>query len=367
MARVVVIGAGPAGSAAAIHLARLGAEVTLVEARGFPRVKVCGEYVSPAATDALLSLVTPAELRAVGARRVDAFLLCVGARARRWTTPAPAWALSRATLDTLLLDRARAAGVVVRQPEAVRRVDHAESSVRVHLGSGGVIEADLAVHADGRGRHDPAGPTPIDGSVLGRKCHLDIPDGVEGVTMRSAGGAYVGTITVERGRSTVALVVRKDLVARHRGDGDALLAALWPAYDAGWRTGGWTSCPVPRSGYVEPGAARSVRLGNAAGAVDPVGGEGIGLALWSARTFGRSWAARGGLDALEAIKADLGRAYRRRLRVRLPVCRLTASALMRPRLVRAAWPALAVPGLSLGAWYRLSGKPRCVSPATLNA
>ncbi|MDQ3908365.1 MAG: FAD-dependent oxidoreductase, partial [Acidobacteriota bacterium] len=44
---VIVVGGGPAGASAAIHLARAGARAALVEQKRFPREKLCGEFISP--------------------------------------------------------------------------------------------------------------------------------------------------------------------------------------------------------------------------------------------------------------------------------------------------------------------------------
>ena len=44
---VVIVGAGPAGASAAIHLAKHGARVLLAEQKRFPREKLCGEFISP--------------------------------------------------------------------------------------------------------------------------------------------------------------------------------------------------------------------------------------------------------------------------------------------------------------------------------
>ena len=44
---VIIAGAGPAGTSAAIHLAQRGARVLLAEQKKFPRNKLCGEFISP--------------------------------------------------------------------------------------------------------------------------------------------------------------------------------------------------------------------------------------------------------------------------------------------------------------------------------
>jgi flavin-dependent dehydrogenase len=43
----IIVGGGPAGSSAAIHLAARGAHVLLAERERFPRAKLCGEFISP--------------------------------------------------------------------------------------------------------------------------------------------------------------------------------------------------------------------------------------------------------------------------------------------------------------------------------
>ncbi|MGW8379278.1 geranylgeranyl reductase family protein [Streptomyces sp. ODS28] len=55
-ADVIVVGAGPAGSAAAYHLARGGLDVLLLEKTAFPREKVCGDGLTPRATKQLIDM-----------------------------------------------------------------------------------------------------------------------------------------------------------------------------------------------------------------------------------------------------------------------------------------------------------------------
>lgn len=367
MQRVVVIGAGPAGSAAAAGLARRGFDVTIVEARRFPRAKVCGEFISPTATGLLESLVGTGALDRAGAHRVRTLVIEHDDREVTWPLPTPAWALSRASLDQLLLDRAASLGAYVLQPCRVAGVGYDESGAVVGLADGRSLHADLVIHADGSGRFDAGSrrSTPCRRAVVARKCHLRVPHGIDGVRMRAAHGAYVGTVQVEHGLSTCALVARKDLVAAHRSDEDAMLASLWPGYDPSWRVGEWLACGVPASGYIRPGHLRSLRVGNAAAAVEPVGGEGIGLALWAGATLADLLAEvprDSTVAALQSVQASLGRLYRARLRVRLPACRLAGAALMRPSIVRMAWPTLGAPNLTIRPWYALTGKPLAVAP-----
>ncbi|MBH5335494.1 geranylgeranyl reductase family protein [Streptomyces pactum] len=55
-ADVIVVGAGPAGSAAAYHLAKAGLDVLLLEKTAFPREKVCGDGLTPRATKQLVAM-----------------------------------------------------------------------------------------------------------------------------------------------------------------------------------------------------------------------------------------------------------------------------------------------------------------------
>ncbi|MCA9289310.1 MAG: tryptophan 7-halogenase [Phycisphaerales bacterium] len=367
---IAIIGAGPAGSTAAFHLARAGLDVVVIESRRFPRVKVCGEFISPAATALLEAILPPDRLLAAGARRTDRFVLQIGDGERTLAMPSPAWALSRRSLDDLLLAAARAAGAAVLQPAPVARVDHdAPNGPAIRLADDRTIQADLVLHADGHARFCPTPPTPSARGLVAHKCHFVPPSPIGGVTIRAGADAYVGTIGVEPDErhprlGTVALCARRQLLQLHQGDIDAMVRGLWPNWNPAARTTDWLSCGVARSGFQRSGHPRAFRLGNAAAGVDPVGGEGIGLAIWSGTTLARLL-----IDSLQAsspapaprtlahLHRRYGALYRRRLRLRRPACFLAAEALMRPRLIRAAWPLLGIEFLTLAPWYAATGKP----------
>jgi len=161
---VIVVGAGPAGAAAAILLAEHGVAVTLLDRARFPRPKICGEYLSPEAPRVLDRLGV---LKAVDGRAVplagmritapDGTELVGTYRALGRFRPyrEHAMALPRETLDAILVERARALPIDVR--EGTRVVDVLLDGDRVTgveavdgAGRAQALRAPLVIAADGR-------------------------------------------------------------------------------------------------------------------------------------------------------------------------------------------------------------------------
>ena len=122
---VAVVGAGPAGSAAATVLAQAGVRVALIDKATFPRDKCCGDGLTTGALRLLEQLgVSPVELPSW--KSVDAAWVR-SPSGRVVELPLPhgrglyAGVARRAELDELLVDRARKAGVYVHEGAAVDR------------------------------------------------------------------------------------------------------------------------------------------------------------------------------------------------------------------------------------------------------
>ena len=114
----VIIGGGPAGASAAIHLARSGRQVTLFERESGPAHKVCGDFLSAEALRSLLGCgIDPVRL---GAAPIGRVRLVSGPWDAVADLPFAACGLSRRTLDAALLDSARLTGADVRAGAAVR-------------------------------------------------------------------------------------------------------------------------------------------------------------------------------------------------------------------------------------------------------
>ncbi|MBS0449112.1 MAG: geranylgeranyl reductase family protein [Proteobacteria bacterium] len=111
---VLVVGAGPAGSAAALTLARAGRDVVLVDAQAFPRDKVCGDGLIPDAHKALRKLGVLDEVMA--AAQAATHVGCIGPRGGRIDVPGTLAVLPRRELDLILCRAAVAAGARMHAP-----------------------------------------------------------------------------------------------------------------------------------------------------------------------------------------------------------------------------------------------------------
>ena len=111
---VLVVGAGPAGSACAQMLARAGLHTRLVDQHDFPRDKICGDGLIPDAHAALRRLGVYDEVmaQAQAARHVA----CIGPRGGRVDVPGSVAVLPRKQLDHILVRAAQRAGAQVHTP-----------------------------------------------------------------------------------------------------------------------------------------------------------------------------------------------------------------------------------------------------------
>ena len=119
---VVVLGAGPAGSAAALFLVRRGYRVTLLDRAAFPRDKACGEYLTPGAVQLLRDEIgiLPQLLGSGASVLTEETVVPQNGRAFSGTTNA--LACPRIVTDKILRDAAEAAGAAVLEQFNVRQI-----------------------------------------------------------------------------------------------------------------------------------------------------------------------------------------------------------------------------------------------------
>jgi geranylgeranyl reductase family protein len=151
-ADLVVIGAGPAGTAAAITAAGAGRRVVVVDRAGFPRDKTCGDGLTTGALRGLEALgVRPDDL---GASAPVHDVVLVAPSGRHIRVPLPthgqyARVMRRTDLDAALVERAAAAGAELELGRGVTELKSQPDGVEATLADGTVVTAPFAIAADG--------------------------------------------------------------------------------------------------------------------------------------------------------------------------------------------------------------------------
>ncbi|MDB5819165.1 MAG: geranylgeranyl reductase [Rhizobacter sp.] len=333
---VLVIGAGPAGSAAARTLAAAGLSVVLAEQHQFPRDKICGDALIPDAHAALrkLGLLDTVMARATSVSTVT----CIGPRGGRIDVPGTLAVLPRKELDQLLCDASVDVGAVLAMParfmapiEADGRVVGARlqvDDVMHELRARWVILATGAVPAalTAAGmceRHTPSGVAlrgyVKNDAMVGRIHSLEIvwhralspgygwifpcPDGVFNIGV----GLANSHVESEEGRGSKKRVNLRDVFddfvrtyppAAELMAGGQLLGAL---------KGAPLRCSLNGARFSRPGL---IVTGEAAGSTYSFTGEGIGKALETgilaaeAILAGRERMAATAIDDDESVRAD---------------------------------------------------------------
>lgn len=226
---IVVIGGGPAGSMAALCLARAGRDVVLLEREKGPHHKVCGEFLSGEAVAYLREAGVDAV--ALGAAAIGSVRLDVGGRSASTDLPFRALSFSRFVMDEALMQRAAAEGCEVRRGVPVDRVVHSGKSWRIGLRSGEPMAAESVFVACGK--HDLHGLPRGAGKqadLVGFKMHWRLKrqqaESLRGVMqLYLFGGGYGGISLVENDAANLCLVVRRSLL-RKLGGWSGLLPAI---------------------------------------------------------------------------------------------------------------------------------------------
>jgi flavin-dependent dehydrogenase len=332
---VLVIGAGPAGTLAAIAAARGGARVLLAERAAFPRQKVCGCCLSGEALATLASLGAGAAV--ADAMPIGAVLLAADGHEASITRRAGA-AISRAWLDARLAAIAGEAGAEVRTSCPVAR--HADGTWDV---GGTAVRARCAVVADGLSGHALDG-VPGFGWRVSARSRMGfgalvpasaVRCGAGEIRMHVARGGYAGAVLLPCGQVDIAAAAVPAAVRDAGGPAAWAIAALGGAVrepDA-LRTAAWRGAPTltrRRRRIAGPGI---VVAGDAAAYVEPFTGEGMGWAMSTGAAAGALAAAvaRGRASAADwpALHARISRAGRAR-------CRAISLLLRSPLAVRTA-------------------------------
>jgi flavin-dependent dehydrogenase len=377
---VVIAGAGLAGASLACWVARSGARVALVDPGRFPRDKLCGEFLSPECWVVLTRMGLDGGVERAGYHAI---------RRVRVSTPSgrvidaefagpderPGIGLSRTELDHQIVEQARAEGVLTFEGVRVGRLLVEEGRVVGFEGSRPgesplTFRATVTVAANGR--HSAlvraSGTTRVRRPglrppLVGMKRHLSVsgteaiePDGTVGLHLIP--GGYGGTCRVESSLTNLCALLPEAEIKRHRGDLDRVatavlgqnprLAKLWEASEP---QGEWKTVAGVRVEISTPNLPGILYAGDCQGTVDPLGGQGMTMALLGAELLAPHVLASIQANGVSSFaQRQALAAWRDRFDRRIQLCRMFHHLLVRP-----GWVDLAARTGSLAPWILATG------------
>lgn len=324
---LLVIGAGPAGAAAAIEARRTGLGVLVIDKAHFPRDKCCGDGLTAGALRHLDELgLDPAT---VPSWQVVNDVHIAGPNGRSRAFPLPrnrgqfAAITRRRELDAALVDLARASGADVLEGQALTGIEHTASGVAATTNDL-TITADQVIAADGM--WSPTRKMLGLGTADYRGEWHAFRQYFHNVSDRAANElvvwfdadllpGYIWSFPLADGTANVGFGIQ-----RGRAHSVQDMRALWPdilqrphvrdflgpdavAEDR------HTAWPIPaRLGRTVLSSGRVLFVGDAAAATDPMTGEGIGQAIETGRIAGRS------IGRATGSPSDVAAAYEKEIR-----------------------------------------------------
>jgi flavin-dependent dehydrogenase len=345
---LAVIGGGPAGSSSAITAARLGAKVLLLEAREFPRHKVCGEFVSAEALDVLSDLFQAAptsEALFSKAPIVDRTRIFQGTRVVEARVSPSALSIPRYDLDSELWNAAQRSAVETRAHCEVLAIE-GDGSFQLRTSLGAFAAKALVVAAGRWSQFTPDRTIPPGPKWIGLKAHFREANPASSSDLYFFENGYCGVQPVAEDTVNACAMVRSDRattlpevfqsnpsLAERARDWEQLIPTV-------------STAPLV---YRAPSATRGnvIFAGDAAAFIDPFVGDGISIALRSGQLAAHSINKfLSGETTIGEAVAHYQREYARQFEPLLSVASRVRSLLSLPLAARLAiFELLRLPGL----------------------
>jgi flavin-dependent dehydrogenase len=204
------------------------------------------------------------------------------------------WGISRRTLDAALFQLARQAGATVWQPARCQAIEPGPfPAVRIRdLSTNALhrIESRRIILADGKAALLPSRPAPTRDLGIKTTFAFDSHDAhSDAIELFGLRGCYGGLAPIEHGLFNAAFSLPASRLAHRHGDLDAVMRDLIAENPALARRLAharplrpWIASGLPRFALASRWPMNVIPIGNAAAAIEPIGGEGMGLALRSA-------------------------------------------------------------------------------------
>lgn len=292
MKRVIIIGGGLAGLVSSILLSRKGVPVTLIEKKQYPFHRVCGEYISNEVVPFLKSEgLFPTEFNPPTLSRFQ--LTATNGKSVILPLDLGGFGISRFTFDDFLFQKAQASGVSIMQNTEVSNIKFDGYSFSVTVPNL-ILSADVVLCAFGkRTRLDvdwKRSFTHARSPYVGVKHHIKTNYPNDLIALHNFEGGYCGISNVEDGRTNLCYLVHRDKV-RAAGSIAQLEADTLSKNP-------WLKSIFQNSEFLfdkpevineisfatkEPVFEHMLMLGDAAGMITPLCGNGMAMAIRSAK------------------------------------------------------------------------------------
>jgi len=335
---IVIIGGGPAGTTTAIYLADLGFDVCLIEKKIFPREVICGEFLSKEVSESLLQLNLLENFISIKPNKLKSFKFCnENGDNISSQFDFPAYAIKRSLFDNFLMEAAKNRGVKIFQPAQVKLISRSGNIYILTLGkedaSELIIKAEIVIAAYGKqnvmDKQLNRSFVRYKSKLNGIKLHVDKKFmknfNLNEISIYSADGIYCGVNAVDDNTVTVCFLEDRnnykksfrqhlrDLLLLNRNFGNLFNEEFKFQIDniTAYGTG---NIFFGKKSTVEDGI---FMVGDAAGVIAPLAGDGIGMAMESARLLSEILSKKNKMSKIdcEAVyKKEWKRNFSRRIR-----------------------------------------------------
>ena len=352
--QILIVGAGPAGTSAAIRLKQKGFQVKLIEREKFPRHKLCGEFISPECFVHFKQLGVLDEMLSQNGERISETIFyaqngkSVNVPSEWFSQNETALGLSRAEMDFQLLQRAKQVGVEVLEETQVVGLLTENGEIRGVKTKTDEISANLTIDATGRARvlgklaekqiQNPK--SKIQNRLVGFKAHLKNVEMEKGrCEIYFFRGGYGGLNYVENGIGNHCFLIKAEIVKEFGGDVEKILREVIfqnvraketmqnaePVFD-------WLAVSVDSFGVKDLNPAPNLlAIGDAGAFIDPFTGSGMLMAMESGEILTK--AIESNLSA-EKIARIYKNSHREKFQKRLRICNLMRRAAFAPNLAK---------------------------------
>jgi menaquinone-9 beta-reductase len=215
---VVIIGGGLAGLTTAIQLARKGIEVSLFEKKKYPFHRVCGEYISNETVPFLTAHgIFPKEFAPSNIRQLQ--LTSVNGRTAELSLELGGFGISRYAFDQFLFEKATEAGVICHLESEVKDINFEDDRFSV-AASNKNFEFDIAIGSFGK-------RSKLDVSLkrefiqkrspyLGVKYHVRSDQPSNLISLHNFQNGYCGVSNIEDGKTNICYLTHRDNLKVHK-------------------------------------------------------------------------------------------------------------------------------------------------------